>query len=120
MSRPDEARLLCKPRAARYAFPDPELRGHLIRIPPSGAKSYTAVTRDPNGKQVWTTIGGADLMGVEQARTRAREIIMRVQEGKPAFEPKSQHLRRRWWPDLAGATSRTQWPARGQGNQPAA
>ena len=39
-----------KPRAARYAFPDPELRGHLIRIQPSGAKSYVAVTRDPAGK----------------------------------------------------------------------
>ncbi len=78
-----------KPRAARYAFPDPELRGHLIRIPPSGAKSYTAVTRDPAGKQVWVTIGRVDLLTIEEARKRAREILKRVQAGKPAIEPKA-------------------------------
>jgi hypothetical protein len=78
-----------KPRAARYAFPDPELRGHLIRIQPSGAKSYVAVTRDPIGKQVWTTIGPVDLMRIDEAREKAREAIKRVQVGKPAFEPKA-------------------------------
>ena len=25
-----------KPRAKRYAYPDPELRGHWIRVQPSG------------------------------------------------------------------------------------
>jgi integrase len=78
-----------KPRAARYSFSDPELRGHYVRVTPSGAKSFVVVTRGPGGRQIWTTLGGFDLMGVEQARTRAREVIMRVQEGKPAFEPKS-------------------------------
>jgi hypothetical protein len=61
-----------KPRAARYAFPDPELRGHLIRIQPSGAKSYVAVTRGPAGKQVWATIGPVDLMGIDEAREAAK------------------------------------------------
>jgi len=28
------------PRAARYALPDPELRGHYVRVQPSGAKSF--------------------------------------------------------------------------------
>jgi integrase len=75
-----------KPRAARYAFSDPELRGHLIRIQPSGAKSYVAVTRDPAGKQVWATIGPVDLMDIDEAREKAREAIKRIQAGKPAFE----------------------------------
>jgi len=75
-----------KPRAARYAFPDPELRGHLIRIQPSGAKSYVAVTRDPAGKQVWVTIGPVDLIGIDEAREKAREAIKRTQAGKPAVE----------------------------------
>jgi hypothetical protein len=35
-----------KPRAGRYAFPDPELRGHYVRVQPSGAKSFVAVTLD--------------------------------------------------------------------------
>ena len=75
-----------KPRAARYAHPDPELAGHYVRVQPSGAKSFVIVTRDPYGKQVWATIGGADLLNVEEARERAREAIKRVQAGKPAFE----------------------------------
>ena len=49
-----------KPRAARYAFPDPELRGHYVRVQPSGAKSFATITRSPNGKQVWTTLGSCD------------------------------------------------------------
>lgn len=75
-----------KPRAQRYAEPDPELRGHYIRIQPSGSKSYVAVTNDPTGKQVWATIGPVDLMTIAEARDRAREAIKRVQVGKPAFD----------------------------------
>ena len=75
-----------KPRAQRYAEPDPELRGHYVRVQPSGAKSFVVVTRDPGGKQVWATIGGADLLGVAEARERAREAIKRVQAGLPAFD----------------------------------
>jgi hypothetical protein len=39
-----------KPRAGRYAYPDPECRGHFVRVQPSGAKSFVAVTRGPDGK----------------------------------------------------------------------
>ena len=41
-----------RPRASRYAKPDPELRGHWIRIQPSGAKSFWTVARNPDGKQI--------------------------------------------------------------------
>ena len=75
-----------KPRAARYAHPDPELAGHYVRVQPSGAKSFVAVTRDPGGKQVWTTIGPVDLMSVAELREKARAAIKRVMAGKPAFE----------------------------------
>lgn len=78
-----------RPRAARYAHPDPELRGHYVRVTTSGVKTYVTVTRDPTGKQIWTTVGGADLLSVAEARERAREVLQRVQDGKPAFEPKS-------------------------------
>ena len=37
-----------KPRATRYAKPDPELRGHWIRIQPSGA--YWHGNWRPNGQ----------------------------------------------------------------------
>jgi integrase len=76
-------------RPKRYAEADPELRGHYVRVTPNGAKSFVVVTRDPGGRQVWTTLGGVDLMSIEEARARAREVIKRVQVGKPALEPKA-------------------------------
>jgi integrase len=79
-----------KPRTKRYAVPDPELRGHWIRVQPSGAKSYAAVTRTPQGKQVWTTIGAVDAMSIEQARQQARGMLQRVRAGFPAVEAKGE------------------------------
>jgi integrase len=76
-----------KPRPGqRYAFPDPELRGHYVRITPNGAKSFAAVTRDPSGKQIWATIGPTDRYAIEAARELAREAIKRVRAGLTAFE----------------------------------
>lgn len=73
-----------KPKAARYTFPDPELRGHYVRVAPSGSKSFAAVARDPSGKQVWATLGSADHIGIDSARTAAREAIRRIKDGLPA------------------------------------
>lgn len=75
-----------KPRASRYAFPDPELRGHYVRVQPSGVKAFVTVARAPSGKQVWTTLGTVDVLGVDEARDQAREAIKRVRQGLPAFE----------------------------------
>ena len=70
-----------KPRAARYAHPDPELRGHYVRVQPSGSKSFVVVAKPRSGKQVWVTIGPTDAMGIEEARTRAREVLGRIRFG---------------------------------------
>src|SRR3954449_2479997 len=75
-----------KPRATRYAFPDPELRGHYVRVQPSGAKTFAAVAVDPEGRQVWTSIGRADAMAIDEARAKARNALARVRAGLPAFE----------------------------------
>jgi integrase len=74
-------------RAKRYVLSDPEQRGMYIRVMPSGPHVYAAVARDPYGRQVWATIGSADVLGIEQARDKARKSIGRIREGKPAFEP---------------------------------
>jgi integrase len=79
-----------KPRASRYSKPDPELRGHWIRVQPSGTRSFWAVTRNPDGKQVWTFIGPADAMTIEAAREQARTILTRVRAGLPAVEAKGE------------------------------
>lgn len=76
-----------KPRPKRYAFSDPELRGHFVRVQPSGAKAFVTAARTPDGKQVWTTIGGADVLSLEEARDKAREAIKRTKEGLPAIKP---------------------------------
>jgi integrase len=81
-----------KPRATRYTKPDPELRGHWIRVQPSGSKSFWAVTRNPDGKQVWTYIGPADAMTIAAARERAREILTRVRAGLPAVAARGETL----------------------------
>jgi integrase len=75
-----------KPRAGRYAFPDPQLAGHYVRVTPNGAKSFCAVARDPNGKQIWATIGPTDRSTIEQARSSARAAMKRIAAGLPAFE----------------------------------
>src|SRR5262245_40154694 len=79
-----------KPRHKQYAHPDPELRGHYVRVTPTAAKSFVAVTRAPDGRQVWTTIGGTDVLTIDQAREQARAVITRVRGGLPAFEPKAE------------------------------
>ncbi len=75
-----------KPRAARYAEPDPEMRGHYVRVQPGGAKSFVVVARNPAGKQVWATIGGADVLRIGEARGKARTAIQRIRAGLPAVE----------------------------------
>jgi integrase len=77
-------------RAQRYAFPDPQLAGHYIRVQTSGAKAYVAVTRGPNGKQVWTTIGDTNVISIADAREQARSVIQRINAGLPAVEPKGE------------------------------
>jgi hypothetical protein len=36
-----------KPRAERYAHPDPELTGHYVRVQPSGTKAFAAIAGRP-------------------------------------------------------------------------
>jgi integrase len=74
-----------KPRAKRYAVPDPELRGHYVRVAPSGFKAFVVAARGPSGKQVWATIGAADALGIGEARERARAAILRIRDGEPPF-----------------------------------
>ena len=62
----------------RMTIPDPECRGHYIRVTPNGTKSFWAVARDPSGKQHWQLIGAADSIKIEDARDKARKIIRSI------------------------------------------
>jgi integrase len=71
-----------KPRQKRYPKPDPELRGHYVRVMPSGAKSFYAAARNPLRKQIWIKVGDADAMSIEAAREKAREVLPRIRSGQ--------------------------------------
>jgi integrase len=66
-----------KPQKKRLTLPDPELRGHYIRITPSGAKSFWAVARDPSGKQHWKLIGSPPML-IADAREKAGQVIRSI------------------------------------------
>ena len=71
----------------RYHAPDPSLPGHYVRVLPTGAKSYAAVTRDPGGTQRWVTIGSTALLTLDAARDAARAAMRSIKAGadhKPA------------------------------------
>ncbi len=71
----------------RYIVSDPEQRGMYVRVPPAGPNVYAVVARDLYKKQVWHTVGSADVMGIEEARDKARAAIARIKAGLPAVEP---------------------------------
>jgi integrase len=76
-------------KEGRYTYSDPELRGHYLRIPARSSRApiaFAAVARDPSGKQIWTTVGTADAIGIDQARELARAAIKRIKAGGPISE----------------------------------
>src|SRR5262245_61698612 len=86
-----------KPRATRYHFPDPELKGHYVRVLQTGSKVYAAVAIDPRGKQVWATIGNTSLIGIAEARKKAREVISAIKAGEDRDGPQSfQAVAEQW------------------------
>jgi integrase len=76
-----------KRRAKRYIEADPEQRGLYLRVPPEGPIVFTAVARDPYGKQIWATLGTTADLKIDEARERAREAIRRIKDGEQAIEP---------------------------------
>jgi Arm DNA-binding domain len=83
-----DAQVKALPRKSkRYIKPDPDMRGLYLRVPTTGPVVFAVVSRDPYGKQVWTTVGNADTYKVDEARDLARSIIKRTKAGQPAIEP---------------------------------
>jgi integrase len=77
-------------RSATYLHPDPGSVGLGIRVRPrssTASNSFVVVVRDTYGRQKWVTIGKTDVMTIEQARVKARDVIARVKKGEQPFEP---------------------------------
>jgi integrase len=96
----DKAAAALTPKEKRYNFPDPEQRGHFIRIQPGGTKSFAAVARDPVRKrQIWAHLGEVGVLPIDEARALARAAIKRIRDGLPPFEAPQQQ------PDTFAAVS---------------
>ena len=78
----DEGVAALRPQAKRYAFPDPEMPMHYVRVTPNDTKSFVVVVRDRDNRQRWITIGSPPVYNIEGARKRAGEILRAVREGK--------------------------------------
>ena len=84
----DKAAAKLQPRAKTYHEPDPELRGHYVRVQPTGTKTFAAIARNPvTRKQEWATVGAADTLSIDEARKLAQTALARIRAGQPAFEP---------------------------------
>jgi integrase len=92
----DETIRQLKPKAKRYAVPDPKMAGLYVRVTPAGAKTFAAIARNPykidkHGKpsQVWHTIGSTDHYKIEEARELARAAIKAIKSGGDRTGPQS-------------------------------
>jgi integrase len=54
---------------------------------PTGRKSYAVVALDPRGKQIWVTLGDASVLGIADARTKARSAIAAIKSGQDRAGP---------------------------------
>ena len=88
-TRTDKGISALKPRAKLYSFADPQLPGHYVRVMASGSKSFAVVARDPSGKQIWATIGSSSLLGIDEAREKARTAIAAIKAGAHRAGPQS-------------------------------
>lgn len=71
----------------RLTIRDPDSRGLFVRITPAGGRSWVAMARDPDRKQVWATIGDAALMELSEAREKGRDAVQRIKRGESALPP---------------------------------
>ena len=78
-----------KPRAKLYHFADPQMPGHYVRVLPSGTKSFAVITRGTDGKQVLHTVGTSALIGIAEAREKARATIGAIKAGEDSAGPLS-------------------------------
>ena len=87
-----------KPRGTRYLVRNANLAGHYLRIYPTGNKTHYALTRDPQGQQVWHPVGNASLLKPEDAEELARFALKAIKAGQSRGGPLSfQTVAEQWF-----------------------
>jgi integrase len=83
---------LTPPEKGRAVVWDAQVRGLAVRLTDRGARSWVVVYRH-GGRVRWYTIGAADVLDIDEARKRARRILVDVDDGKdPAAERKAREV----------------------------
>ena len=80
-----------KPRKTLRDVRDGKLRGFGVRVLPSGSKRYF-VHRQHRGERVWKIVGDAAGMSVDEARSRATEMLAAIRRGEGAPRDPSETL----------------------------
>ena len=79
-----------KPKAEAYLIWDTHQRGLVLRVQPTGAKSWNTIY-SRHGRPRWLYLGDADAIGLADARTLAAEAMLAVARGAdPAAEKKAE------------------------------
>ena len=86
--RTDSGVAKLKPRAKRYLAPVADVPGLFVRVMPTGAKSFMAIAKAPNGKQVWHKIDNTALK-VSEAQEKGRSILKKIKAGESLASPES-------------------------------
>ena len=93
-----------KPRKSVYDVRDRDLKGFGVRVMPSGAKRYF-VHSQHQGRRVWKIVGDAGSIDTDQARDRAKTLMVTIREGNDtqsalphdiAFETVAEEIFRRY------------------------
>jgi len=79
-----------KPKAKAYMIWDVTQRGLGLRVLPTGSKAWKCVY-SRHGRPRWFHIGGADIVGLADARTIAAEVMLSAAKGRdPAAGRKAE------------------------------
>ena len=83
-ARLDPARInALKPRTAAYELRDTDLKGFGVQILPSGRVRYF-IHAQHQGRRLWKTLGAAEAMNADEARSRATALLAAFRQGEDA------------------------------------
>ena len=83
-ARLDPARInSLKPRTSAYELRDTDLKGFGVQILPSGRVRYF-IHAQHQGRRLWKTLGAAEAMNADEARSRATALLAAFRQGEDA------------------------------------
>ena len=89
----------------RTDYVDDALQGFMLRVSPTGARSYAVLYYAPDGTRTRYTVGDASRLSLADARDRAREVLADVTKGEDPHAAKVA-LRRRGGDNFAALCDR--------------